>query len=196
MATDIRRAVLDLSIDSRPAKKGSSAKLGRTYQSIYATELADAKWDPTIIKRLLQCAHEYAIVMLDSTANGAQGWWYNEWMRAKDGESNFMPLFFKWNNHEEYQRDPGEMFKRTPEEEELADALNLTDAQLQWRRWKLNEITQEEFDELYPIDDIECFLQSGSPCFNPRDLQFMLTSTEFANGWPTLRGNLQPVCSR
>ena len=172
-------------------KKGSSAKLGRTYQSIYATELADAKWEEIVIKRLLQCAHEFAIVMLDSTANGAMGWWYDEWGKAGEKKSNFVPYFFKWKQHEEYRRDPGKKFERTPEEEILAQAEDLDNSQLAWRRWKLNEISEEDFAELYPTNDIDCFLQSGSPCFNPRDLQFMLTSTEFANGWPTLRGNLR-----
>ena len=79
--------------------------------------------------------------MLDSTANGAMGWWYDEWGKAGEKKSNFVPYFFKWKQHEEYRRDPGKKFERTPEEEILAQAEELDNAQLAWRRWKLNEIS-------------------------------------------------------
>lgn len=174
-------------------KRGASAKLGRTYQTIYATELTDPAWERSTIVRLLQCAHELAVVILDSTANGAQGWYYKEWGKAKNGASNFLPLFFRWFEDKDSQREAGKDFKRTPEEEDLAKVFRLTNDQLAWRRWKLQDLTDEEFTELYPDSDIDCFLQSGSPCFHPASLQFFLDSEDHCRHWPTRCGSIQRV---
>jgi hypothetical protein len=191
LAFSTRSAIFIGTAGSGVRKRGASAKLGRTYQTIYATELTDPAWERNTIVRLLQCAHAMAVVILDSTANGAQGWYYGEWGKAKNGESNFLPLFFRWDEDDEARREAGPSFTRTAEEAELAAAFNLDNDQLEWRRWKLNDLTEEEFDELYPTNDIDCFLQSGSPCFHPASLQFFFDSPDHCKNWPTRCGSIQ-----
>ena len=62
------------------------------------------------------------MVIIESTANGVGGEFHQQWLRAVRGESEFVPLFFPWWEHQEYRLAAvplagGEESSRTKEEE-------------------------------------------------------------------------------
>jgi hypothetical protein len=114
------------------------------------------------------------IIVKESTANGYNEF-YDEWMLAVEGKSNYLPIFFGCfddpNNWKELTIDP-EQFNRsiTDEEWELIHKYNLYCEQINWRRHKLNEYNGDEnlFNQEYPHSAEVAFLVSGRPRFNPK----------------------------
>lgn len=111
------------------------------------------------------------IIIVESTANGMGGPFYDLWQKASDpnGDSAFAPLFFAWWEHPEYQRQPDPGFTPTREERELAERHGLTLPQLCWRRWAIANKCDgsiDTFRQEYPSNPEEAFLTSGRPRFD------------------------------
>jgi hypothetical protein len=175
----------------RVQRKMSGAKLGRTYQELIMTEVADPAWEDDVIKMLLQTVPDDGIVVMDSTPKGRRGYFYDQWQAARHGDSEFAPLFYSWPWDDAYRAAPEEGFEFTDEERVLAASLDLTPEHIAWRRRKIVQIGPDTFREQYPENDIDCFLFSGSQFFSRTDLMHFLEMPEFCKGWPTWRGTLQ-----
>lgn len=120
-----------------------------------------------------------SLVIAESTANGQQGWFYNEWQRATraaaEGEntSHWIPLFFSWLEDPacwapvpkdyDWDRWPDEDRKT---EEMLRETFFAKPEQLYFRRAQINiEMAgnYELFDQEYPTTPSGAFLASGRP---------------------------------
>jgi hypothetical protein len=104
-------------------------------------------------------------IVLESTANGAAGVFYEEWMKAE--ETGYTRHFFPWWYDKSYREDVSraEVLPLTDEEESLARANGLTEKQIAWRRkqWKtLRGLAGQEYAE----DAVSCFLASGECVFD------------------------------
>jgi len=104
-------------------------------------------------------------IVLESTANGAAGVFYEEWQKAD--ETGYTRHFFPWwydpSYHEDLRKIKVE--ELTPEEEELVKLHGLTKRQIAWRRkqWKaLRGLAGQEYAE----DAVSCFLASGECVFD------------------------------
>lgn len=121
-----------------------------------------------------------SIVIIESTANGMSGnLFYELWNGAGDapgqpGTNGYVRFFSPWFESEEY-RDPVHAgFERRFDEQDLVDAYGLDDAQLVFRRRKIQENGKEAFEVEYPSNADEAFKSSGRPVFNPDPLLEML----------------------
>lgn len=113
-------------------------------------------------------------VIIESTANGIGDTFYNEWRRAENGESEFIPLFFPWFAMEEYRMAVPDDFEPTEEEEELIERFSLDYAQIVWRRWCISANCGGDIDKFhqeYPATPEEAFLASGRPVFKSEPLE-------------------------
>jgi hypothetical protein len=102
-------------------------------------------------------------IVLESTANGASGVFYEEWQKA--GETGYTQHFFPWWFESQYQEEKWLPQTPTPEEIELVAKHGLSEAQIAWRRmrWKdLRRLAAQEFAE----DPVACFLASGECVFD------------------------------
>lgn len=119
-------------------------------------------------------------VILESTANGIGGFFYNKWKEAERGESDWMTFFFPWFDHPEYVYEPDEKFNAQnldEEEEMLVDAHGITPAQIAWRRMKIaNDFgdSPAKFPQEYPSTPDEAFVVSGNPAFSRLGLKFQM----------------------
>ena len=107
------------------------------------------------------------IVIIESTANGYEDF-KDMWDRAKNGESDFIPLFVGWNELDEYQM-PYTGFDLTEEEKKLVDIYDLSLEQITWRRWCIANNCGGDinlFKQEYPLTPEEAFLLSGSSVFD------------------------------
>ena len=101
-------------------------------------------------------------VFLESTANGMAGMFYEKCMLALKDEGEYELVFVPWFWQDEYAKTPSEDFKYTEDELQLAKTYNLTDAQIYWRRLKIQEFRSEwKFKQEYPCNPIEAFQTSG-----------------------------------
>ncbi|GIQ62145.1 hypothetical protein PACILC2_07130 [Paenibacillus cisolokensis] len=143
-----------------------------TIHNLHASEVAFWRDGQTLMLGLLQAVPNTpnTMVILESTANGVGGYFYDEWQRAKNGESDFVPLFFAWFEEPAYEMDVPPDFVPTPEEEELMRRFpEITHRKLVWRRWAIKNNCggdPELFKQEYPSDDMEAFLVSGRPRFD------------------------------
>ncbi|MBO8085924.1 MAG: hypothetical protein J7D61_07780 [Marichromatium sp.] len=155
---------------------------GETIQFLHASELAFwpsgsvAEIWSGLMDTMPPVPNSFAIV--ESTAFGNSGVYHDLWQRAKQGTTEFMPVFIPWIVQEEYAYQPPAGFERTFEEDEYAqkaqDAYGdqwwfrpITDAQLYWRRMKIGEKGASKFQQEYPLTDDEAFQSSGMQVFAP-----------------------------
>ena len=113
-------------------------------------------------------------VLIESTANGIGGGFYDLWQRACDpsSESGWVAVFFGWHEHPEYVREVSDPEKfeasLTDEEHGLRQRFGLSLEQLAWRRWAIEakcEGSLERFRQEYPATPEEAFVTSGRPRF-------------------------------
>lgn len=136
-----------------------------SYRFIHCSEAAFFPDLESIVASALQ-AGTPQWVALESTANGAQGYFYQLCMEALAGDSTWKLHFYPWFFDSEYQLPliaPDEI-QFTDEEGALVEKHGLIPEQIKWRRAKQKEV-KEKFRQEYPEDPITCFLSSGNSVF-------------------------------
>ena len=131
------------------------------------------------------------MVVIESTANGFEDF-KERWDAAVAGENDFEPVFFAWFENPDYSMPVVPGTEWTPEERDLRDAYQLTDEQLQWRRWCIANNcggSLDMFRQEYPASPGEAFLHSGTGVFDNEQIVLRLERLpspagrgEFANG--------------
>ena len=111
-----------------------------------------------------------SIIIINSTSNGAQGAYYDLWIKAEKKEGYFIPLFVPWFLQDEYRMEAPEGFERDTEEERLVEKYSLDNNQLFWRRIKISETSTQLFKQEYPFTAQESFIQSGRGVFDAEAL--------------------------
>lgn len=160
------------------SKAGSQdAGRGGTYTDIHGSEVAFWGDAEAILSGAMQGG--YPEVVLESTPNGAQGFFYDRCMEALDGDGVWKLHFYPWWWDVAYriQLDEGETLTLTDVEEDLTRKHGLTPEQIKWRRRKMQELPHTFIQE-YPEDPVTCFLTSGNKYFG--DLTGVFTAPEGA----------------
>ena len=167
-----------------------------TIHNMHCSEVAfwnDAK---TLMTGLMQTVPDSpnTMVIIESTANGVGGWFYEQWRLAEKGESEFIPVFFPWIMDENYTKEfDSEEEKQafiqevnstytdkdgnvihTEEYEIMRIAkerynIDMTYEQLNWRRYAIRNKCSNDinmFRQEYPLTPDEAFVVSGRPRFD------------------------------
>lgn len=141
-----------------------------TFDNLHLSELAFWEGDVTAtLTGLFQSVPNLpdTMIIIESTANGYEK--FKElWDQAVNGESDYIPLFVAWFELPEYSM-PYSGFTLTKEEEELKALYNLTNNQLEWRRWCIRNNCQndiEQFKQEYPSCPEEAFISTGKCIFD------------------------------
>lgn len=173
---------LDSSMRLLTAESKEASRSG-TSQALHCSEVAFWKNPEANMTALLQTLPNLpgTFAVIESTANGVGGYFYDLWQKAKAGESGWIPVFVAWWEHEEYtlkfksQKERAEFAKTlTEEEKQLIELYDLTLEQLNWRRDTIENSLAGDVDKFrqeYPSDDVEAFLTSGRPYFEQKTLQ-------------------------
>jgi|SRR5579871_4359072 len=103
--------------------------------------------------------------VLESTAHGAAGVFYEEWQKAE--ETGYTRHFFPWWYDKTYKRGyrKDRLYPLSAEEMALKEQHRLKDNQIAWRReqWKtMRSLAAQEYAE----DPRSCFLASGESVFD------------------------------
>ena len=156
---------------------------GTTPTIAHLSEVAFWTFDEKILAGLFQGISQApgTEVILESTANGAQGEFHRLWQTAvsgyERGESEYMPVFLPWFITPEYRREAPESFEPTEKEEELQKRFDLDFDQLYWRRLKISEGGERKFMQEYPAEAEEAFLVSGSAVFDMKVVSQMVAQS-------------------
>ena len=146
---------------------------GDTYTDFHGSEVAFWKDAEKIIAGAMQGGSPD--VVLESTPNGAQGFFYDKCMEALSGDSIWRLHFYPWWWDDNYRIVNDEQITPTSEEAALIQKHNLDLSQIKWRREKIRELGRLFIQE-YPEDVITCFLTSGNSYFG--DLSGVFTAPQ------------------
>lgn len=160
---------------------GDGVGRSETLTHMHASELAF--WPESAAREnwngVTQCIPEAkgTGIIVESTANGVTGLFYELCMGAMRGENGFDLVFIPWYFDKDYRTKAPDGFERSPDERDLAAKHGLDDDQLYWRRLKIAKggMTQagselsglDYFRQEYPSTPEEAFLTTGRPVFNP-----------------------------
>ena len=149
---------------------------GTTPTIAHLSEVAFWQHDSKILAGLFQgiSSAPGTEVILESTANGAQGEFYRLWKGAVAGDNEYVPIFLPWFITPEYRRTAPEGMELTVEEEKLVEQYALDNDQLYWRRLKVAEGGKLKFQQEYPATADEAFIVSGSNVFNVEKLDALI----------------------
>lgn len=181
-----------------------------TYNCVHVSEIAFFPNPKNTMTALLQCVPDNndSFVVMESTANGVGGYFYDMWNDAVAGKNDFTPLFFPWFTDSNYStefeteeikenfikeveakyQDASGKYVHT-EEWLLKTQFNLTYEQLYWRKKTIANKCGgdlEMFHQEYPSTPEEAFIASGRPRFNLKIVkEYELQCTD-----PVIRGEV------
>lgn len=137
---------------------------GMTYSMFHGSEVAFWPDAEKIVAGAMQGGNPE--VILESTPNGAQGYFYNLCMEALDGNSIWKLHFYPWWWDDAYRipLSDGEQLEYSSDEGNLVEQHHLDAEQIKWRRQKQKEL-KGLFIQEYPEDPISCFITSGQSYF-------------------------------
>ena len=139
-----------------------NAGRGLTIQNLHCSEVARWPRDAAETLASLRAAvPPDGEIVLESTANGAGGFFYEEWQRAE--EMGYSRHFYPWWWEPSYKRQV-EIVEFSEEEVELMKAYQLTAEQIGFRR-EMKGTFKRRFAEEYAEDAESCFLTSGECAF-------------------------------
>lgn len=153
------------------AKNVASGR-GSTLHAVHASECAFYNDPETLMVGLNQTIPNKhgTIVVLESTANGVGNWFHRTWQEAEHGESEYLPLFFPWYLHPEYEF-PTTLNIRSELDTDERQLLKLGASyeNLAWRRWAITNRANGDLDyfmQEYPSTPAEAFITTGRPIFS------------------------------
>jgi len=107
-------------------------------------------------------------IIMETTPNGMGGYFFHQYQSAIKGKGTYRKHFFPWFEHyPEHLINVPDDVSWNIKEEEQRDLYGLSDQQLMWRKWKIEDMNsdEEEFNRLYPTDEISCFLSGRNQVF-------------------------------
>ncbi|HZD30273.1 MAG TPA: terminase, partial [Candidatus Angelobacter sp.] len=142
---------------------GPNAGRGLTIQNLHCSEVSRWPGDAAETLASLRAAvPPDGEIVLESTANGAGGCFYEEWQRAE--QTGYSRHFYPWWWEPSYRR-PVEIVEFNEEELELITRYGLTAEQIGFRRESRANFGRR-FAEEYAEDAENCFLTSGECVFD------------------------------
>lgn len=150
-----------------------------SFTDVHLSEVAFFQSDPAKILTAVQNAGDPESILLESTPNGATGYFYDLCMELLKypGRSPWTLHFYAWFDMPEYRLElaPGEVIEPDAAEAELIARHGLVPEQIKWRRHKLAEAMGrlDDFMQEYPEDPVTCFKLSGAGYFGDIDFAFI-----------------------
>jgi len=149
---------------------------GSTIHNLHGSEVAFWPNASKLMLAVLQMIPDDpdTMVLLESTANGIGGYFYDTWVKSISGLNDFIPVFLPWWAFGEYERDPAPDFVMTEEERSICNTYKLNERKMAWRRWAIANKCEGDvikFNQEYPSCWEEAFVTSGTPKFNMANLR-------------------------
>jgi hypothetical protein len=161
-----------------------NTEVGRTKEIHYlhCSEVAFWRHAKQSLLSVLQSVSDdpETMIVLESTANGASGEFYERWnaavkqQRERSGSRDgFYPVFISWLDCSEYATalETGDPTGPQDDEERRLAGLGATAENLKWRRQTLGEKCngdEDLFKQEYPATPEEAFVTSGRPAIPPK----------------------------
>lgn len=164
---NVRQLVFpELDSEYRVETADDNAGRGMTIHQLHCSEVS--RWPRggrDTLASLRAAVVPHGEIVLESTACGAAGVFYEEWQKAEETgyTRHFFPWWYDGSYKEKYRTS--KLYPLAPEEISLREEHGLTLKQIAWRRkqWKtMRGLAAQEYAE----DPVSCFLASGECVFD------------------------------
>lgn len=114
-------------------------------------------------------------VAMESTANGVGSFFHSEWLRARAGKSDKVPVFIPWHEIDIYTlpvEDPEGLWNEMDDYERGLWEQGCTLEAINWYHHKRREMADHRSMKAeYPSDDVEAFCHTGTGIFAAADVE-------------------------
>ncbi len=150
---------------------------GETVHNLHVSELAFVRDADNRMAAILASVPKNGKISFESTANGMQGYYFDEWMNDLSG---FTKHFYNWTWLDDYQIETTRSLDELQTEyhllaskygtiEDIYSRFELTIPQFNWYIETLKQ-QKHMMRQEYPTTDIEAFVSSGRNIFHSEDL--------------------------
>jgi hypothetical protein len=169
-ATDASLRIIEAGASRATAMKRAR---GTAINRLHVTELS--VWGPFAIETLTVLLNAMpqdgsGETVLESTPNGAAGYFYDTWQAAVAGNSHFRAQFYPWYHHPSYWAgtvlEVGEVIVPRDDEERRLESEGVPAEAIKWRRLMIGTQGADKIAQEYPGDPHSCFLLSGREFFD------------------------------
>lgn len=152
-----------------------------TVQRMHITESSRIKDRQELNSGSKQAVPKNGFITEETTANGFDQF-YDFYMNYHDkvdiGDTDYLTHFYGWQENPDYSL-PGAIVEdeKTEYEKETQQKFSLSDNQLLWRRWKIDELkmaqvgvglnAEQQFKQEYPMTVLEAFQGGSGNVFDP-----------------------------
>jgi len=175
---------------------------GSDFSFLHISEFAFVTKPKALHTSASQALRSDGTYILETTASAYGSEAHQIWQEARSGRSKFRAVFFEWWWRDDAYLpliDLGELDPLSSKEKALLqriakfqealaiDYFNTAPnpkrerrralMQLKWRRDKISEIGEQEFNREYPEDDTSCWLIAGTPRFDTEALRWAIENT-------------------
>jgi hypothetical protein len=148
---------------------------GDTIFNLHASELSRWPDQEGLMTGLLQAVPLGGRVIIETTANGVGDYFHTLWKKSNSNQMTFKPHFLSWFDDPKYTLPIFGEFQAYQDhdtygnEVELQKVFHLTNEQLNWRRYKIDELSGniDQFNQEFPATPEEAFIVSGNPIWSP-----------------------------
>jgi hypothetical protein len=170
-----------IGIDFAGQQEQTAQKKGRstTIHRAHCTEVAYWPQAETSMTGIIGAVPDTGEVLIESTANGASGWFYDECVKAMRGDSRYKFHFYPWFEHASYRMPLASDFDGAPRDdhEERLLSLGVATEQLAWWRAQVQKFGFEKALQEYPSDPNTCFRISGGSYIPQATLDWLAAQT-------------------
>jgi len=157
-------STLRVTVAGATERTASKKGRGRALERLHCTEVSHWGAAQTTLDAATEGVRPGGQVVLESTAYGASGAFYDQWKRADDPSNPFRRHFLPWWWHREYRVPVPHDFDALPRDrhEEAMRELGLDDEQLAW--WRQKVAARPDVEALlqqYPYAAAVAFRASG-----------------------------------
>lgn len=165
---DAQMRIMEAGASTRTATKGGRAT---TINRLHVSECAFFECGADTLNTLVNAMPPKGAssIVIESTPNGAGGYYYDTWESAVSGGGGYKPHFFAWYEDEKntLPLDRGETFVPIDERESSLVGRGVSPQALKWYRSKLALVgSVDKVRQEFPDDPVTCFLTSGRMFFD------------------------------
>lgn len=168
-------------------KVAGTRELGRSFtcQMIHCSEFAfwteENQEKGLLALEQALAKNQNSKIIIESTANGVGNNYYNIFTNAIKGRSKYKAFFYNWFSNKDQFKSEYKIAEAwyksenhgvrlsvkdlTPYEQELYNKGALLQ-QLMWRQWKMQDMTQDQFQQEFPSTPEEAFITSNTGVFD------------------------------
>lgn len=159
---------------------------GMTISRLHCTEVTYYAFPQETMTSLLEAANDANEIVIESTPQGAQGWFYEHYMKVDSGtihgwKNHFFPWFIMKKNMivlDPITKASISMIPENQHEEYLINEIKISPEQLFWWRDKVQNLKIDKALQEHPINTESCFSSKGGSYLSTEDYEYLKKNIE------------------